>query len=410
MNKDFQKKKLQMILQDKALKSGIYLIDTDMDDDEIEKSISKLCYCHYIKEKLYYTSQRNVFESLIVDLSYNCRTEDISKYRENYSAAVAFNSTSSSALFLILLNETIKLLCLWDKLVIHVQGNNDLASLNLQDLFSLETALNRQIKTIIVISKLRRNYTQQVKDSHIDVISLKETADSIHMENRFWKVHISYKHDAEYDDAIKAIVIGLQKNNINYSIDDHDIPYRGSIDDYEKEIGASYRVIMFVTRKYLESLDCMFEMEEMFKKEGVINRIFPLVNIIEIPRNSDGLSMVKKYWQGEKERRADSIRKDPGKSDFLISEIQKIEKIIDTLDEFWNFICRYSTGNYDKLIDNDAQFLIEEIKKTLPIYTPEIEENFVPSDETKPVVNRVLNQNGVNIINIENNSGPISFT
>ena len=84
------------------------------------------------------------------------------------------------------------------------------------------------------------------------------------MESRLDKVHISYKHDDEYKEALGAIRAGLEKSGIPYSIDTYDILYRDSIDEYEKEIGKADRVIMFVIPNYFRSLDCMFEMTQMF--------------------------------------------------------------------------------------------------------------------------------------------------
>ena len=73
------------------------------------------------------------------------------------------------------------------------------------------------------------------------------------MENRLRKVHISYKHDKNYDEAIEAIKKGLQKNGICYSIDVQDIKYRDDIEKYEKEIGRADRVIIFVLTSSLRT-------------------------------------------------------------------------------------------------------------------------------------------------------------
>ena len=101
----------------------------------------------------------------------------------------------------------------------------------------------------------------------------------------------------------------------------------------------------------------------------------------------------------------DLARKNYGSSNYLLMEIQRINEIIKTLDDLWFFICRNSTGNYDKLIENDAEFLMEELKKTLPQVTAHIDTDFVPSGETKPTIFRKVNQKGHNTIYIENNSG-----
>lgn len=226
-------------------------------------------------------------------------------------------------------------------------------------------------------------------------------------KNRLNKVHISYKHNTLYENALKAIIAGLKKNEIDYSIDRYDILYRDNIDDYEKEIGASDRIIMFVIPEYFESLDCMYEMTQIFKNGNIKNRIFPVVDMGRIPRNGDGLAKIKNFWQNEIKRKSERIGTEPGGSKYLLMEIERIDEIIKTLDDLWEYICRTSTGTYNDLIDNDAALLMEELKKAVPKVTAIIDEKFVPSIDTKPVTSHEVNQNGEKSIYIENNTGNI---
>lgn len=60
-----------------------------------------------------------------------------------------------------------------------------------------------------------------------------------------------------------------------------------------KEIGAANRVIMVVIPEYFYSLDCMFEMTQMFKDGNIKERIFPLVDMKEILVMETGLQKSK---------------------------------------------------------------------------------------------------------------------
>lgn len=126
-----------------------------------------------------------------------------------------------------------------------------------------------------------------------------------------------------------------------------------------------------------------------------------------IQRNGDGLGEIKDYWQGEKARKAQRMVNEPGGSRFISLEIRKIDGIIRTLDDLWFFICRDSTGNYKKLIENDAALLIEELNKTLPKVEAKIDEKLVPSGDTQPTVIRQTTQNGEKAVYIEDNTGSI---
>lgn len=64
---------------------------------------------------------------------------------------------------------------------------------------------------------------------------------------------------------------------------------------------------------------------------------------------------------------------------------------------------------FRELIENGAALLIEELNKTWPKESVLIDENFVPSDDTKPAGFRTVVQNGEKSVYIENNTGTISI-
>ena len=164
---------------------------------------------------------------------------------------------------------------------------------------------------------------------------------------------------------------------------------------------------MFVIPPYFKSIECMYEMTQMFLNGKVRERIIRLVDMEGIQRNGDGLSEIKDYWQGEKVRKAKRMVNEPGGSRFISMEIRKIDEIIRTLDDLWFFICRDSTGDYKMLVENDAALLIEELKKTLSKVEVKIDEKFVLSGDTQPSVIRKTTQNGEKSVYVENNTGSI---
>ena len=72
MNKDFQLKQLLRMLMAPGLKSGLYLLETDLTDEEIEECFEGTSSFKYVKGKLIPTSKGNVFELFIVGLCHQC--------------------------------------------------------------------------------------------------------------------------------------------------------------------------------------------------------------------------------------------------------------------------------------------------------------------------------------------------
>ena len=400
MNKDYQLEQLSRMLTDSSQKSGLYLIDTDLEDGDIERYVKELEGLSYFKSSLMPTNDSSGLEWFVIKLSFKFETNEIKDLRNYF---LNEPTQRKDTILLSLLALIMRELSSERKTIIHVCGKYDLTSLTRDEVYKLNEAINEGSYPIIVVNKKR------TLDPLITTVSLKGSKRVISMKDRKQVLHISYKHDTDYESAMKSIQTGLEKNNIPYSIDEYDIMYRDSIDDYEKEIGASDRVIMFVIPSYLKSLDCMFEMTQMFKNGNVRERIYPVVDMGGIPRNGDGLKQIKDFWQEEKIRKSEQIKTEPGGSSFVMQEIEKIDDIILTLNAFWCFICRDSTGKYEKLIEDEAKLLIEELNKTWPKENGLIDENFVPSDDTQPAGFRAVIQNGEKSVYVENNTGTINI-
>lgn len=405
MNKDYELEQLRRMLEDPKQQSGLYLIDTGLNDEDIETFLKKSGLCHYVKEKLIQTSEGNPFELLIVGLSYTCDDCGIDNLRNQLLVA---DGRKRDTIIYSLFIQIMKHLTMGERTVIHIYGSNDLLFLRLEDLEKIEGALIHFDETIFVISKLKNNVLQD--GNIIKIKSLKKVFNNGFMGNRLEKVHISYKNNEKYRYVLDAIEAGLKKNEIEYSIDRKDVMYRDNIDAYEKEIGFSDKVIMIVIPEYLKSLECMFEMTQIFEKGNVEERLFPIVDLEDIFRNSSGLATIKEYWIHEKNKRIAQLSVNSGKSSFWRTELDKIEDILYRLDEFWGFINRHSTGNFKELIENDAALLMTELNKGFSKAAAHFDEKFIPSDDTKPIISRKVNQNGEKSIYIENNTGSITIS
>lgn len=229
------------------------------------------------------------------------------------------------------------------------------------------------------------------------------------MENRIPTIHISYKHDIRYKDSVENLKKALNDNQIPFSIDEHDLKYRNNIEDYEKKIGQADKIIMFVTPGYLTSFACMFEMSQMFANGNVRERLFPIVDLGDIKRNGDGLTRIKRYWLQEKEKKAEELKQEAGSSNYRIEELRKINGILCTLDELWEYLVQINTGNIEELMMDNATMLIEELKKASLSNTVSEPQPLLCSKKIKSRANREINQFGTNSVYIESSTGDITF-
>lgn len=405
MNRSNLQKQLISALLDPSLKSGLYIIDTELSDEDIETFIKETSYVAFYKENLFPSLISSPFELFLIGLCHQCNNKVIYDHK-NRLFDLSREQKESATYDLIL--DLMENLCSKKRTIIQVQGELDLISFSHEELSMLSASLSRQNGITIILCK-QKTASYKSLDPKIKKISIKEINKYQLMEDRINKVHISYKHDSKYEKAIEAIKNGLHNNNIVFSIDEYDILYRDNIQDYEKEIGLSDRVIMFVTPKYLESQACMFEMTRIFNNGKFLDKIFPLVDLRDIKRDSDGLMSIKKIWNEKKE---DLVKKmsDSNRLDYLLQELNIINDILNTMDSFWEYITKIHTGNYEELIANDATLLMTELMKTIPTVSAPINKIIELSDESQPLVTRKITQNGDKSVFIEHNSGNITIS
>ena len=398
MNKEYQLDQLMRVLQSSQLQSGLYLLDTDLNDNDLETFLKSINDCHYIKEVLPLTTKGNALELFLVGLSHSCdRNLDVSQL------SIAEDRGKDTLLYKLLI-DVLKGICRKRINVIHIYGEVDLSSICSEDLHKLHAALFHNSETTLVIGRQQ----SEIFGEHT-IIKRILMKGKIRMSMELSKVYISYRHDSKYDRVLDSIKKGLQNHGINFSIDQNSLRYKDNIEEYEKEIGQADRIIMIMTPGYFKSLACMFEMTQIFRHGRVEERVFPIVDMGDIPRNGDGLRQIKEYWQQEKEKKALQITEEPGHSEFRITEITKIDDIIRRLDDFWKFIVHVNTASIDELTKDDAAMLIVALKKSLctsPVDTDMCRLSLLSTD-TKPTTPRAVVQHGDKSIYIENNSGDI---
>lgn len=399
-NKQYQKDSLRGMLS--TLQSGLYLLDTDLTEREIEEVIKGNGVWTFFKEELLPSKGSSPFEMLVIALCWQLECEELNNCRE--SILCTRGQQKENIIYDILIR-IVRMLSENNPSVLFLYGEVDLSSFKHEELAHLNYAVKHHKLTTLILSKQKEAENNDC-DSIVEHIKLHN---EFNMEDRLHKVHITYKHDEMHKSGIDAILSGLDAHKIPYSIDKYDIWYRDNIQEYEKEIGASDIVIMFVIPEYFKSLDCMYEMTQLLKNGNIQKRVYPVVDMGEIPRDGDGLIQVKKYWNEEKNRKADSLKREPGKPDFILTEISKISDILAALDDFWEYIVHTNTGSYESIIADNAEFLVTEIEKQLNLNVVAKIQDFTPTTATEPERPRRCIQQGEKSVYIEKNTGTITI-
>ena len=385
-----------------SLQSGLYLLETELTDEEIVNYFKEYRFYSFYTEELLPSRGGTPFEMFVMSLCWQFDCKELEGLR------LAIINSSGQQKENIIYETLMRVIKMSNgrTSVLLLYGEPDLSSFRHEELAVLNYSVCHNGMTTLILSKKKSNGCLNQEENIVKYIILKS---NYKMGNRQYKVHITYKHDELHNSGIEAICAGLHTRNIPFSIDKYDILYRDNIQRYEEEIGVSNIVIMFVIPGYLKSLDCMYEMTQLFKNGNVENRVFPIVDMGDIPRNGDGLSQIKNYWNDKKNRKAEQIKNEPGNSSYMIKEISKIDDILKTMDEFWEYIVHTNTGDYTEMVADNANLLLNEIEKQINVSSVFQDNKFIPTTETAPKLSRRIFQHGDKSIYVENNSGTINI-
>ena len=149
MNKDYQLEQLRRLLENPVLQSGLYLIDTDLEDGEIEKYVKETSSCSYVTAPLLPTKEYSTFDLFVLGLSYQCNSSEVKRQRDQYLTIERGREALVYSLSILVVRE----LCSNGKSVLHVQGDMDLDSLDYEDIWKLKDALAHHNIPVLVVSK-----------------------------------------------------------------------------------------------------------------------------------------------------------------------------------------------------------------------------------------------------------------
>ena len=103
-------------------------------------------------------------------------------------------------------------------------------------------------------------------------------------------VYISYAWNQESEAIAMSIENEFDRKGVRIIRDKIDLKYKGNIKDFMKDIGRGKYVILIISNKYLRSVNCMFELLQIFKNQNFYERIFPVVlDEVKIAKATDRL-------------------------------------------------------------------------------------------------------------------------
>jgi len=161
-------------------------------------------------------------------------------------------------------------------------------------------------------------------------------------------IYISYAWGGESEKIVNLLDDELQKRKLKVIRDKRDLGYKGSITEFMKDIGKGNKVIVIISKKYLESENCMFELTQIYENKDFSKRIFPIVLAdADIYKPLNRINYIK-YWDGKIQE--------------LDQAIKSLERGTDVLD------LNRELNNYGKIrvLFSDIAFILKDMNTLSP--------------------------------------------
>lgn len=174
----------------------------------------------------------------------------------------------------------------------------------------------------------------------------------------------------DIDSDFKRYGVDLIRNEIGYGFnidfirDTRDLGYKDSIKKFMAQINNSDYVLMVISKGYLESKNCMYEVLELLENKDFTQRILPIVltdaNIFGAKSSIKYID----YWAEEiKNSQKELGRINPTYAKSLLEEIEEFTKIRDNIDKFISVIKDLNCKDLATLKEENYKSILGYIKK-----------------------------------------------
>lgn len=180
-------------------------------------------------------------------------------------------------------------------------------------------------------------------------------------------IFISYAWGSESEAIAESVEKELQKRGLRIIRDKNDLGYKGRIKDFMAQIGRAKYVVLIISNKYLRSINCMFELVQIFKNENFSDRIFPVVlDEVKIARAADRLDLLK-YWENEAESLSNKIRqlKDLSNIQGLTDDLNLNTEIRSNIGRLTDILKDTNTLSTAQLTSSDFEELYDAVRKKM---------------------------------------------
>jgi GTPase SAR1 family protein len=179
------------------------------------------------------------------------------------------------------------------------------------------------------------------------------------------EVFVSYAWTGESRAIVDQVQIALERSGVTLLRSENELQYKDMIRSFIRRIGPGKAIIVVLSRRYLQSANCMFELTEIAESGDIHDRVYPIVlgdaNIYDVLGRLDYI----KYWD-EQMRDLDSKFKSIGENlSGIREEVDRMARIRSTIASIVDILSDMNAYVPNPQQESGLQELIESLEARL---------------------------------------------
>jgi hypothetical protein len=178
------------------------------------------------------------------------------------------------------------------------------------------------------------------------------------------KIYISYSWSLESDSVANTIEADWQAAGLEIIRDKNVLRYKDSLSDYMRSMDSGDYVLLLISKGYLESKNCMFEVLELFKNPDFKNKVLPIIlDSAKIHEDFSAIDYIE-HWSNKVKELSDRYHKmtDFANTIGVQEKLNLYKRIRDSIDGFISLLNDMLTLYWSKPKEEVYGQIFEHIK------------------------------------------------
>jgi internalin A len=180
------------------------------------------------------------------------------------------------------------------------------------------------------------------------------------------EVFVSYAWDGDSETIVDRLEQAFREREIAIIRDRNEVHYKDSITGFMQRLGGGTCIVIVISKKYIESKSCMFELTEIAERGAFRDRVFPIV--LDDAQVDDALAQIEyvRLWES-RIKALNAAMKEVNQEDLdgIRQELDLYAKIRRTITQLMKILRDLNASTPQRHLDSRFEDLVQAIQAQL---------------------------------------------